>query len=42
MKDRQISEEILITNEIVHSIKKKEMDGLILKLDFEKTFDSVD
>lgn len=42
LKGRQISEGILITNEIIHSIKKKQVEGIILKLDFEKAFDSVD
>lgn len=42
MKGRQISEDILITNEIIHSIKNKQSEGIILKLDFEKAFDSVD
>lgn len=40
MKGRQISEGILITNEVVYSIKK-ETDDIVLKLDFEKAFDSV-
>lgn len=42
MKGRQISEGILITNEVVHLIKKKDINGVVLKLDFEKAFDSVD
>lgn len=37
IKGRQISEGILITNEVVHSIKSKGVKGLILK-----AFDSVD
>lgn len=37
MKGRHIP----ITIEVVHSIKRKEMDGIVLKLDFEKIFDSV-
>lgn len=35
IKGRQITEGILITSEIVHSIKSKEVEGMILKLDFE-------
>lgn len=42
MKGRQISEGILITNEIIHSIKSNQSESIILKLDFEKAFDSVD
>lgn len=42
LKGRQISEGILISNEIIHSIKNKQSEGIILKLDFEKAFDSVD
>lgn len=42
IKGRKISEGILITNEVVHSIKSEGVKGLILKLDFEKAFDSVD
>lgn len=34
IKGRQISEEILITNEIVYFIKNREVEGMILKLDF--------
>lgn len=37
MKGRQISEGILITNEIIHPIKSKQAEGIILKLDFEKS-----
>lgn len=33
MKGRQISEGILITNEIIHSIKSNQTEGIILKLD---------
>lgn len=43
MKGRNITERILITNEIMHSIKKKkETYDIVLKLDFEMAFDSVD
>ena len=33
---------ILIANEVIDSMKKSTKGGLILKLDFEKAFDSVD
>lgn len=40
---RQILEEnTKFTNEIVHSIKSKDVEGMKLKLDFEKVFDYVD
>lgn len=40
---RQILEEnTKFTNEIVHSIKSKDVEGMILKLDFQKVFDYVD
>lgn len=42
IKGRQISEGILITNEVVHSIRYQGVKGIILKLDFEKAFDSVE
>lgn len=42
IRGRQISEGILITNEVVHSIKYQGVKGIILKLDFEKAFYSVD
>ena len=42
IKGRQISESILIANEIEHSMKCGKIKGIILKLDFEKAFDSVD
>lgn len=42
MRGRQISESILIANEVEHSMKIGKTQGIILKLDFEKAFDSVD
>lgn len=41
VKGRQIADSILITNEVAHSISHGQVKGLILKLDFEKAFDSV-
>lgn len=41
VQGRNISESILITNEIAHSIQNSHTKGLILKLDFEKAFDMV-
>ena len=41
IKGRQASESILIVKEVVHSIQRRKCKGLILKLDFEKAFDSV-
>lgn len=38
---RQIADSILVTSEIVHSIQSNQTKGIILKLDFEKAFDTV-
>lgn len=42
MKGRLASESILVVNEVCHSLKMEKSLGLILKIDFEKAFDSVD
>lgn len=31
----------MITNEIIYTIKRNEIEGIILKIDFDKTFDSM-
>ena len=41
IKGRQASESILLLKEIAHSIQKRNCKGCILKLDFEKAFDTV-
>ncbi|WOG84202.1 hypothetical protein DCAR_0103384 [Daucus carota subsp. sativus] len=41
IKGRQASESILLVKEIVHSIQKGKGRGMVLKLDFEKAFDTV-
>lgn len=41
IKGRQASEGILIVKEVAHTIQRGKGEGLILKLDFEKAFDSV-
>lgn len=41
IKGRQISDSVLIANEIVHGMKSGRIEGLILKIDFEKAFDSI-
>jgi len=38
---RQILDGALIANETVHWLKKKKMEGILLKLDFQKAYDSV-
>lgn len=38
---RQIPDGILVANELVHGLSIGPMKGLILKLDFEKAFDSI-
>lgn len=42
VKGRQISDDILIINEVAHIVQSNEVQGLILKLDFSKAFDSSD
>ena len=42
LKDRQISEPIGIVQEVLHSIKTKNLCAFILKLDLTKAFDRVD
>ena len=41
LKDRQITEPVGITQELLHSIKTKNSDSLVLKLDLVKSFDRV-
>jgi mannosylglycoprotein endo-beta-mannosidase len=38
---RNILEGVLILHEVVHELKKTNGKGLILKIDFEKTYDKV-
>ncbi|KAK1374201.1 hypothetical protein POM88_030394 [Heracleum sosnowskyi] len=40
MKERQSTESIMILNEVSHSLRTNKTEGLILKIDFEKTFDT--
>lgn len=42
MKGKQILDCVMIANEAVHSLKIKKTEGLLLKLDFEKAYDSID
>lgn len=41
MKGRNITDSVLITIEVAHSLQTKAVEGFILKLDFEKAFNSV-
>lgn len=41
IQDRQINDCIMIINEEHTTLKSKKCRGLILKIDFEKAFDSV-
>lgn len=41
MQGRNISDGIIITSEIIHSMRRHKTKGVILKLDFEKAFDTV-
>lgn len=42
VKGRNITESILMVDEIIHSMRVSKIDGLIVKLDFSKAYDSVD
>jgi hypothetical protein len=42
LKGRQIQDAIGTTHEILHSIKKKKLKALVLKLDIKKAYDSID
>ena len=42
VKGRQIVDNFIIANEIIHSWKKDKQGGLVMKLDFEKTYESID
>ena len=42
IKGRQILDCSLVANEVIDEIKRKKIGGLILKVDFEKAYDSVD
>jgi len=40
--DRKIIDVIGITHEVIHSIKKSDLDALLLKMDLVKAYDRVD
>jgi len=42
VKDRQILDGILISNEVVHEARKSKKELMLFKFDFEKAYDSVD
>jgi Reverse transcriptase (RNA-dependent DNA polymerase) len=42
LKGRNIMDNIIVAHEILHSINQTKEPGLLLKLDFEKAFDTVD
>jgi hypothetical protein len=41
IKGRNIMDGVLTLHEILHDVKCKKKDGLILKLDFEKAYDNI-
>ncbi|KAK3227716.1 hypothetical protein Dsin_007578 [Dipteronia sinensis] len=41
-KNQRIVDSFVIANEVTHSWRKDKEDGLLIKLDFEKAYDSVD
>lgn len=42
VKGRSISNAVLLTSEIAHCVKSGQVQGVILKLDFSKTFETLD
>lgn len=42
MKNRQSTDSILVASEVVKGLKVGKFHGLVLKLDFEKAFDTID
>jgi hypothetical protein len=41
MRGRNILEGVIILHESIHELQSKKIDGIILKLDFEKAYDKV-
>ena len=41
IQDRYIMDGVVSLNEILHEVKKKKHSGVVLKIDFEKTYDKV-
>jgi hypothetical protein len=41
IKNRNITYGVMVLHEILHDIKIKKKDGIILKLDFEKAYDKI-
>ncbi|MCY6524972.1 reverse transcriptase domain-containing protein, partial [Actinobacillus pleuropneumoniae] len=41
VEGRQILDDILLTHEIIHSLKQSKQAGMILKLDLSKAFDKL-
>lgn len=41
MKGRQTTDSILVASEVIQGLKSKCIKGLVLKLDFEKAFDTI-
>ena len=42
MSSRNILEGVVILHETLHELRKKKLNGVVLKLDFEKAYDKVD
>jgi hypothetical protein len=41
IKGRNIMDGVMVLHEIVHDVKVRKKDGVILKLDFEKAYDKI-
>ncbi|KAK2638139.1 hypothetical protein Ddye_025934 [Dipteronia dyeriana] len=42
VKGRQINDSFVIAKEVIHSWRKDDLGGILVKLDFEKAYDNVD
>ena len=41
IKGRYIYDGAVMLHEVIHELKQKKMQGVLLKIDFEKTYDSI-
>lgn len=41
LEDRQMADNILIANELVDEAKRKKIETIMFKVDFDKAFDSI-
>lgn len=41
IKGRRLLDSVVVDNEVVDEIKKKKQSGVVVKVDFEKAYDSI-